>query len=79
MNNQENDRDVLPSNFNETHKSNLEDWMKRRDSQIQEGYSKLFDDELTQAERYAKSGDYVNAALHPFIAAGINDYLKTLT
>ena len=79
MNIEETDRDVLLSKFNETHKSNLEDWMKRRDSQIQEGYSKLFDDELTQAERYAKSGDYVNAALHAFIAARINDYLKTLT
>jgi len=41
--------------------------------------SKLFDDELSQAERYAKSGDYANAALHAFIASRINDYIKTLT
>jgi hypothetical protein len=49
--------------------------MKRQD--LQELYS--FDDELKQAERYAKSGDYLNAAQHAFIAGRINDYLKTLT
>jgi hypothetical protein len=78
MNIEENDRDVRLSNFNEIHKSNLENLMKRQDLQIREGYSKLFDDELSQAERFAKSGDHVNAALQAFIAARINDYLKTL-
>ena len=57
MNNEENDRDTRLSNFNETHKSNLEDWMKRQNLQIRERYYKLFDDELSQAERYANSGD----------------------
>jgi hypothetical protein len=55
----------------------LEDLTKRQD--LQELYSKFFDDELKQAERYAKSGDYLNAAQHAFIAGRINDYLKTLT
>jgi len=38
MNNEENDRDTRLSNFNETHKSNLEDWMKRQDLQIRANY-----------------------------------------
>jgi hypothetical protein len=77
MNIEENHRDIRLSSFNETHKSNLEDLMKRQD--LQELYSKFFDDELKQAERYAKSGDYLNAAQHAFIAGRTNDYLKTLT
>jgi hypothetical protein len=52
--------------------------MKRQRLQILAGYSKMFDDELAHAEGYAKSGDYVNATIHSFIAAGINDYLKAL-
>lgn len=47
----ENERDARLNNFNKTHKSDLEYWIKRHDSQMQERYSKLFDDELTQAER----------------------------
>ncbi|MFY9795011.1 MAG: hypothetical protein WAJ93_04920 [Candidatus Nitrosopolaris sp.] len=52
MNIEENHRDIRLSSFNETYKSNLEDLMKRQD--LQELYSKFFDDELKQAERYAK-------------------------
>jgi hypothetical protein len=43
-----------------------------------ETYSKLFDDELTQAGTYARSGDYDKAAIHAFIARAVNDYIKTL-
>jgi hypothetical protein len=51
------DRESRLSSFTETYRKEFEDWMKRQDVQIVETYSNLFDDELTQAETFAKNGD----------------------
>jgi hypothetical protein len=72
------DRESRFSSFTETYRKEFEDWMKRQDVQIIETYSNLFDDELTQAETFAKNGDYDKAAVHAFIARAVNEYTKTL-
>ena len=49
------DRESRLSSFTETYNNEIEDWMKRQETQIIQTYSNLFDDELTQAETYAKT------------------------
>jgi len=71
-------RESRLSSFTEAYKKEFEDWMKRRDMQIIQTYSNLFDDELKQAETFAKNGEYDKAAVHAFIARAVNDYMKTL-
>ena len=75
---EKNARESRLSSFTETYKKEFEDWMKRRDMQIIQTYSNLFDDELTQAETFAKNGQYDKAAVHAFIARAVDDYMKKL-